>query len=121
VLQGQQGVASIRVAGEIFSGLNQPKRTPGENKKFAVAVRDPDSGNPVIVRFGDPSMENYRNGPHGRGGHGDEGRRADFKSRHNCADKHDKTTPGWWSCNWSWMFLGLVGVSRLLGEIAGLC
>lgn len=92
----------IEVAGERFEGLNQPKRTPGANKKFAVAVRNPKSGNPQIVRFGDPSMENYRNGPHGRGGHGDEGRRANFKSRHNCSEKNDKTTPGYWSCHWSW-------------------
>jgi hypothetical protein len=95
-------VARIRVAGEVFSGLNQPKRTPGANKKFAVAVRNPKTGEPVIVRFGDPSMGHYRNGPGGRGGHGDEGRRANFKSRHNCDEKKDKTTPGYWSCHWSW-------------------
>jgi len=94
-------MASIRLAGEVFEGLNKPKRTPGANKKFAVAVRG-DSGKPQIVRFGDPSMENYRNGPNGRGGHHDEGRRANFKARHNCDEKNDKTTPGYWSCHWSW-------------------
>ena len=94
-------MAKIRVAGEIFEGLNQPKRTPGDSKKFAVAVRGP-GGDPRIVRFGDPSMQNYRNGPQGQGGHGDDGRRANFKSRHNCDEKTDKTKPGWWSCNWSW-------------------
>ena len=25
-----------------------------------------------------------------------------FKARHNCAEKKDKLTPGYWSCNWSW-------------------
>jgi hypothetical protein len=94
-------MASIRYAGEIFQGYNQPKRTPGENKKFAVLVKDND-GDQKIVRFGDPSMENYRNGPHGRGGHGDEDRRVNFKARHNCSEKNDKTTPGYWSYHWSW-------------------
>jgi hypothetical protein len=35
-------------------------------------------------------------------GHGDEGRRANFKARHNCDEKTDKLKPGYWSCNWSW-------------------
>jgi hypothetical protein len=92
---------SIRYAGEVFQGYSKPKRTPGDSKKFAVLVKD-DEGEDKIVRFGDPSMENYRNGPRGEGGHGDEDRREDFKRRHNCDEKTDKTTPGWWSCHWSW-------------------
>jgi len=35
-------------------------------------------------------------------GHGDAGRRANFKARHNCSEKKDKLTPGYWACNWSW-------------------
>lgn len=92
----------IKVAGERFKGLEQPKRTPGASKKFAVAVENPKTDRVQIVRFGDPSMENYRNGPDGRGGHGDEERREDFKDRHNCSEKTDKLTPGYWSCHWSW-------------------
>lgn len=91
----------IEVAGESFDGLNKPKRTPGASKKFAVAVKDPESGDPRIVRFGDPSMEHYRN-PDGTGGHGDEERRRNFKARHNCDEKTDKTTPGYWSCRSTW-------------------
>ena len=53
-----------------------------------------------IVRFGDASMGHYRDGS--GGGHGDEGRRANFKARHNCDEKTDKLTAGYWSCNWSW-------------------
>jgi hypothetical protein len=90
---------TIRKAGEVFEGYNKPKRTPGESKKFAVVVKDGDTDK--IVRFGDPSMEHYKEGSSDRG-HGDEDRRADFKSRHNCDEKKDKTTPGYWSCNWSW-------------------
>jgi len=92
----------IEVAGERFKGLEQPKRTPGASKKFAVAVRNPKTDRIQIVRFGDPSMEHYRNGPGGRGGHGDKVRRDDFHKRHNCDEKTDKLTPGYWSCHWSW-------------------
>lgn len=91
---------SIRYAGEVFQGYNKPKRTPDSSKKFAVLVKDGDRDK--IVRFGDPSMEHFRNDPSGRGGHGDEGRRANFKARHNCDEKTDRTTPGWWSCNHTW-------------------
>lgn len=97
---------TIRYAGEVFQGYDKPKRTPGDDKKFAVLVKD--DGRDKIVRFGDPSMENYRNGPDGEGGHGDEDRRENFKNRHNCDEKKDKTTPGYWSCNWSWMLVGAV-------------
>lgn len=91
---------SIRYAGEVFKGYNKPKKTPGDSKKFAVLVKDGDRDK--IVRFGDPSMSHYKEGSSGDGGHGNEERRANFKSRHNCDEKKDKTTPGYWSCNWSW-------------------
>ena len=93
-------MAQIRYAGEVFEGYNKPKRTSGGSKKFAVLVKD--DGEDKIVRFGDPSMENYRNGPSGRGGHGDEARNDNFQARHNCEEKSDPTTPGYWSCKWSW-------------------
>jgi hypothetical protein len=90
---------TIRYAGEVFEGYNKPKRTPGKSKKFAVVVKD--GGDDRIVRFGDPSMEHYKEGD-GKGGHGDEERRANFRARHNCDEKTDKTTPGYWSCRHSW-------------------
>lgn len=93
-------MAEIRYAGEVFQGYDKPKKTPGDSKKFAVLVKDGDRDK--IVRFGDPSMGHYREGPGSDSGHGDEGRREDFKSRHNCDEKTDKTTPGYWSCKWSW-------------------
>jgi hypothetical protein len=94
-------MATIRYAGEVFQGYRQPKRTPGSSKKFAVLVKG-DDGDPRLVRFGDPAMEHYREGAGSERGHGDEERRADFKRRHNCDAKKDPTTPGYWSCNWSW-------------------
>lgn len=71
--------------------LNDPIRTPGESKKFKVYVKN-DKGNVVVVRFGDPDMEIRRDNPEAR---------KNFRARHNCADKDDKTTAGYWSC-WQW-------------------
>ena len=90
----------IRYAGEVFSAYNKPKKTPGKNKKFAVLVKDGDKDK--IVRFGDPNMEHHSEGGKKGSGHGDAKRRENFRSRHNCDEKKDKTTPGYWSCNWSW-------------------
>lgn len=67
--------------------LNKPKR--GGKKKFYVYVRDPKSGNVKKVSFGDPNMSVKFD---------DESARKSFAARHNCADKTDKTTPGYWSC-----------------------
>ena len=71
--------------------LNDPIRTSGESKKFKVYVKN-DKGNVVVVRFGDPDMEIRRDNPEAR---------KNFRARHNCADKKDKTTAGYWSC-WQW-------------------
>jgi hypothetical protein len=73
--------------------LNKPFRTSGGPKKFAVYVKDPESGNVKIVRFGDPNMEIKRDDPD---------RKKSFRARHNCDQKKDKTTAGYWSCKmWS--------------------
>ena len=43
----------IEVGGEKFSGLNKPKRTPSHpTKSHAVAVRNPATGKPKLIRFG---------------------------------------------------------------------
>jgi hypothetical protein len=68
--------------------LNKPFRTQGGPKKFAVYVKN-ESGRVIIVRFGDPNMEIKRDDPK---------RRKAFRDRHNCAEKKDKTTAGYWSC-----------------------
>jgi hypothetical protein len=71
--------------------LNKPKR--GGSKKFYVYVRDPKSGNIRKVSFG------------AKDGGGslsvkfkDPKRRKAFADRHNCKEKTDKTSPGYWSC-----------------------
>lgn len=68
--------------------LNKPFRTPSGPKKFAVYVKN-ESGNVVIVRFGDPNMSIKKNNPE---------RRKSFRARHNCDTAKDKTTPRYWSC-----------------------
>lgn len=69
--------------------LNNPFRLPsGSKKKFGVYVKN-DKGNVIKVTFGDPNMEIKRDDPK---------RREAFRSRHDCANKKDKTTAGYWSC-----------------------
>ena len=67
--------------------LNNPVR--GGSKKFYVYVRN-DKGNVVKVSFGDTTgLSIKRDDPE---------RRKAFRARHNCDQKKDKTTPGYWSC-----------------------
>ena len=69
--------------------LNKPFRLPqGDAKKFAVYVKNK-KGNVVKVKFGDPNMSIKRDDPE---------RLKSFRARHDCDNKNDKTTPGYWSC-----------------------
>lgn len=68
--------------------LNDPFRTPGGPKKFAVYVKN-ENGKVVIVRFGDPNMEIKRDS---------DKRRKNFRARHNCHDPGPKTKARYWSC-----------------------
>lgn len=79
---------------------NKPVEQHSGGKKFVVLAKKGDQEK--VIRFGDASMDHYKKGSNTSDGHGDEGRRANFKARHNCSEKTDKLTPGWWSCNWSW-------------------
>lgn len=67
--------------------LNKPRRLQDGNKKFEVFVQDGDKVKRVT--FGDPNMEIRRDDPEAR---------ANFRSRHSCDTKTDKTTAGYWSC-----------------------
>lgn len=72
--------------------LNKPFRTPDGPKKFAVYVKN-SKGNIVKVNFGDPNMSIKRDDPE---------RRKNFRARHRCSEKKDKTKAGYWSCKfWS--------------------
>jgi len=68
--------------------LNKPFRTPSGPKKFAVYVKN-ESGNVVIVRFGDPNMKIKKNIPE---------RRKSFRARHNCDNPGPKWKARYWSC-----------------------
>ncbi len=83
-------MARVRVAGEVFSGYNKPKRDVQSGKEFSVAAKEGDKVK--LVRFGDPNMENKSDNPE---------RRKNFRARHNCDEKKSKLTPGYSSCkNW---------------------
>ena len=79
---------------------NQPVKSESGGKKFVVKACQGEHER--IVRFGDASMGHYREGGSEGEGHGNAGRRANFKARHNCDQKKDRLKPGYWSCNWSW-------------------
>ena len=69
------------------------KPSPGDVKKYKVFVKDPSTGNIKKVNFGDKHMSIKRDNP---------ARRKNFRARHNCADKKDRTSAGYWSCKmWS--------------------
>ena len=69
--------------------LGSPFRTPGGPKKFAVYVKTL-GGGVKKVTFGDPNL---------RVKNANKGRAKSFRARHNCDQKKDRTTAGYWSCN----------------------
>lgn len=81
--------------------LNKPFRDPDGSGKFGVYVKN-DKGNVVKVSFGDKGMEIRRDDPEAR---------KNFRARHNCAEKTDRTKAGYWSCK----FWSSKSVSELLG------
>jgi hypothetical protein len=85
--------------------LNKPRRLSGGNKKFEVFVQDGDKVKRVT--FGDPNMEIRRDDPKAR---------ANFRSRHSCDTKKEKTTAGYWSCR---MWEGGTSVSELTKSVEG--
>jgi len=93
----QEDIKSFNKWGEITevddkSGKELNNPTKGDIKKYKVYVKN-DKGNVVKVEFGDPNMEIKRDDP---------ARRKAFRARHNCDQKKDKTTAGYWSCKfWS--------------------
>lgn len=79
---------------------NQPQKNESGGKKFVVKACS--KGQERIVRFGDATMSHFKEGGQKGKGHGDQGRRDNFRARHNCAQKSDPFTPGYWSCRHSW-------------------
>lgn len=69
--------------------LNKPFRQSSGGKKFAVYVKSK-KGNVKKVRFGAQGYKVKNNDPKAR---------KNFRDRHNCDQKKDKTKAGYWSCN----------------------
>jgi nitroreductase len=68
--------------------LNKPKR--GGSKAYYVYVRDPKTKKVKKVSFGSGGLRAKIKNKEARNA---------FAARHNCKDKKDRTSPGWWSCN----------------------
>ena len=68
--------------------LEKPRR--GGRKKYYVYVRN-DKGKVIKVEWGDTTGKVAKIN--------NEKARKSFAARHRCADKKDKTKPGWWACN----------------------
>jgi uncharacterized beta-barrel protein YwiB (DUF1934 family) len=79
---------AIKYRGETFQRYNQPKRTPGKSKKFAVLAKDGDDIK--LIRFGDPNMRIKKSNPE---------RRKSFRARHKCdTNPPSKLSARYWSC-----------------------
>ena len=88
IYEGQEVPLDIPLVEEEDVELNKPKR--GGSKKFYVYVKDPSTGNVKKVSFGDTTGLKVKiDSPEAR---------KSFVARHDCANKKDKTTPGYWAC-----------------------
>ena len=80
--------------------LGKPKR--GGSKKFYVYVKDPKTGNVKRVEWGDTTgLKVKLNDPVAR---------KSFAARHQCDQKKDKTSPGYWACRTP-MYASSLGLS----------
>ena len=85
---------TIEVGGETFSGLNKPKRTPNHpTKSHAVAVRNPKTGNPMLIRFGSQGAKGSPDGTP---------RNKAWKARHAEDIKRGPTSAAYWANKVKW-------------------
>lgn len=88
--------------------LDKPMRaTDNKNKKWKVyrsTGRKNKDGKTIakVIYFGDPNMQIKNGDP--------EAAKA-FRSRHKCAEKKDKDTPGWWACYAPKYYSDVMGLS----------
>ena len=71
--------------------IGKPMRNTEGGKKYKVFVRNPKAGNVKKITYGDKKggLEGNWNNAEAR---------KSFAARHNCADKKDRTTAGYWAC-----------------------
>ena len=71
--------------------IGKPMKNSGGGKKYQVYVRNPKTGNVKKITYGDS-----KGGLKGNWNSAEA--RKSFASRHNCADKKDRTKAGYWAC-----------------------
>jgi len=71
--------------------LNKPTKNVGSGKKWKVYVRNPKTGNIKKITYGDA-----KGGLKGNWNSAEA--RKSFAARHDCINKKDKTTAGYWAC-----------------------
>ena len=71
--------------------LGKPMRNTGSGKKYKVYMKDPKTGNIRTITYGDAKggLEGNWNDPEAR---------SSYAKRHNCEDKKDRMSAGYWSC-----------------------
>ena len=92
---------TIKVGGETFSGLNKPKRTPNHpTKTHAVAVRNPTTGRPKLIRFGSKGAT----GSPKKAGESESHRkrRLAWKARHAANIKKGPMSAAYWANKVKW-------------------
>ena len=89
---------AIEHAGETFSGVNKPKRTPNHPKKsHAVLVKTNDKLK--IVRFGQKGVSGAGSNPKTAS---EKARRKSFKARHAKNIAKGKTSAAYWADKVKW-------------------
>jgi hypothetical protein len=71
--------------------IGKPTKNTGGGKKYKVYVRNPKTGNIKKITYGDSKgglKGNWNNAE----------ARKSFAARHKCAEKKDRTSPGYWAC-----------------------
>ena len=82
---------TIKYRGQTFSGYNKPKAQVSGGKSHVVLAK---KGNKVkLVRFGQAGKKGSPKGTK---------RNKAFHARHNCSEKKDKFTAGYWACKHKW-------------------
>ena len=69
--------------------IDKPFICEGDSKKYGVYVKNPQTGNSILIKFGDYSMDASDSDPDIR---------RDFHKNHECESANDKTMPRYWSC-----------------------
>jgi len=92
---------TIEVGGETFSGFNKPKRTPNHpTKSHAVAVKNPATGRPKLIRFG---AQGAKGSPKKKGeSEKYRKRRLAWKARHGPDIKKGPMSAAYWANKVKW-------------------